>query len=83
MFTAVANQSLRFAAFQGLAIAWWFRATKGETLAQLHHRWRAGITASGAVISGRKMGMVGLACLCSTLVAIDGPLLQKSTTIKL
>lgn len=27
--TAVANQALRFAAFQGFAIAWWFNASRG------------------------------------------------------
>lgn len=34
--TAVANQALRFAAFQGVAIAWWFKALKGSTFARLH-----------------------------------------------
>jgi hypothetical protein len=37
--------------------------------------------ASGAVTSGRHLGLVGLACIASTLVFVDGPLLQKSTTI--
>lgn len=79
--TAIANQALRFAAFQGLAVAWWVRAMRGGTLAQLHRNWRAGITVGGAIISGRNMGLIGVACLASTLVAIDGPLLQKATTI--
>lgn len=80
--TAIANQALRFAAFQGLAIAWWTQATRGSTLAQMHRSWRAGMTAGGALIAGRNMGLIGLACLCSTLVAVDGPLLQKGTTIE-
>lgn len=40
------------------------------------------MTAGGAISSGRKMGLIGLACLCSTLVAVDGPLLQKATTVR-
>lgn len=34
--TAVANQALRFAAFQGVAIAWWIKAMHGSTFARLH-----------------------------------------------
>ena len=77
LFTAITNQALRFAAFQGLAIAWWSKATRGTTIAQLHRSWRAGMTAGGAIRSGRNMGLIGIACLCSTFVAMDGPLLQK------
>ena len=80
--TAVANQAMRFAAFQGIAIAWWYRATYGtSTLARLHYDWRAGTTVLGAVTAGRNMGFLGLASIFSTLVAIDGPFLQKATTI--
>ena len=79
--TAIANQAVRFAAFQGLAISWWFNALRGSSLAQLHRRWRAGMTVGGAVVAGRNMGLVGLACLFSTLVAIDAPLLQKAITV--
>ena len=79
--TAVANQALRFAAFQGVIVAWWERASRGSTLRQLHLDWRAGTTLLGALSSGRHMGVIGLACVFSTLVAVDGPLLQKSTTV--
>ena len=51
--TAVANQSMRYAAFQGVAIAWWFRASHGSTLARLHHDWRSGTTIRGALTAGR------------------------------
>lgn len=27
------------------------------------------------------MGLIGLACITSTIVAVDGPLLQKATTV--
>lgn len=81
--TAIANQALRFAAFQGLAVAWWLRAMRGSSLTQLHRNWRAGITMGGAITSGRHMGLIGVACLASTFVSIDGPLLQKGSTIGL
>lgn len=34
--TAIANQAVRFAAFQGVATAWWYRAAHGSTVARLH-----------------------------------------------
>ena len=33
--TAVANQALRFAAFQGVVVTWWYGALQGSTLAQV------------------------------------------------
>lgn len=80
--TAVANQALRFAAFQGVVIAWWVRASHGATLAQLHYDWRAGTTILGAIGTGRNMGFIGLACLMSTIVAVDGPLLYVFCVIR-
>lgn len=39
------------------------------------------MTILGAVTAGRGMGVLGLACIFSTLVAVDGPLLQKATHV--
>ena len=67
--TAISNQALRFASFQGVIIAWWSRAASGATLRRLHYDWRAGTTVLGALVAGREMGTVGLACvrgLCIT-----------------
>lgn len=44
IFTAIANLSMRYAAIQGVVIAWWNRASSGSTLAKLHWDWRAGTT---------------------------------------
>ena len=81
MCAAIANQSMRFAAFHGLVTTWWLKALQGSTLAQLHWNWRAGTTVGGAIMAGRNMGLLGLACISSTLIAIDAPLLQKATTV--
>lgn len=66
---------------QGVVIAWWIRARRGSTLAKLHHDWRSGTTLRGALTAGRHTGLLGLACIFSTLVVIDGPLLQRSSTV--
>ena len=47
IFTAIANLSMRYAALQGVVIAWWFRAIQGSTLAKLHWDWRSGTTLRG------------------------------------
>ena len=35
------------------------------------------------MIAGRNFNLLALACICVTFVAIDGPLLQKSSTVRL
>ena len=54
---------------------------RGSTLAKLHWDWRAGTTLRGALTSGRHIGLLGLACIASTFVVIDGPLLQRASTV--
>lgn len=49
IFTAVANLSMRYAALQGVVIAWWVRAMNGSTLAKLHWDWRSGTTLKGEI----------------------------------
>lgn len=82
IFTAIANLSMRYAAIQGVVLVWWTRALRGSTLSKLHWDWRSGTTLVGALTAGRYMGLLGLACILSTIVAVDGPLLQKSSTVK-
>lgn len=43
IFTAIANLSMRYAAIQGVVIAWWVKATKGSSLARLHWDYRSGV----------------------------------------
>lgn len=47
IFTAIANLSMRYAALQGVVIAWWLRAMDGRTLHKLHWDWRSGTTLKG------------------------------------
>ena len=54
---------------------------RGSGLAKLHYDWRAGTTLRGAITSGRHLGLLGLACIFSTIVVIDGPLLQRASTV--
>lgn len=42
IFTAIGNLSMRYAAFQGIVVAWWVRALHGSSLTKLHNDWKAG-----------------------------------------
>lgn len=79
IFTAIANLSLRYAAIQGVLVTWWIGALKGSSISNLHFNWRAGTSLYGAFIAGRRMGLIGIACIASTLVMLDGPLLQRAS----
>ncbi|KAF2484919.1 hypothetical protein BDY17DRAFT_93733 [Neohortaea acidophila] len=81
IFTAIANISIRYAVTQGVIITWWRRASKGSTIARLQSDWRAGTMLRGALTAGRQTGLLGLACIFATIVMIDGPLLQRASTV--
>ena len=83
VFTAIANLAMRYGCIQGIVVAWWMGALRGSTLSKLHWDWRSGTTLIGALTSGRQMGWLGLACIASTLVAVDGPLLYVSVYMHL
>lgn len=63
-------------------VTFWFRLLQGTTLAQLHRDWGYGFFVYKAVFSGRNFNLLALACICATLVAVDGPLLQRSSTVR-
>jgi hypothetical protein len=80
--TAIANLAMRYACIQGVVVAWWIRAMSGKaTLRRLHHDWKSGTTLIGALTAGRNLGFLGIAMIFSTVVVMDGPLLQKSTSV--
>lgn len=79
--TAVGNQAIGLAAAQGVLIAWWVGALNGSTLAKLHRDWDIGTALLSALTAGTHTNWISLACLFSTLVAIDGPLLQRATNV--
>lgn len=83
IITAVANQAVRYAALQGIVTAWWSLAMRssGATLLELHSAWTTGTGVWSALTAGKKTSIFAIVCVASTLVAIDGPLLQKASTI--
>lgn len=81
--TAVSNKALGFAVVQGAVTTWWIKALDGTTLQQMHRDWGYGLFVYRALGSGRHFNLLALACICGTFVAMDGPLLQRASSVKL
>lgn len=85
---AVTNMLARFAFSNGVRIAWWREALgggtgidKSTTVGKLQTCWSHADSFVSAICAGRHFGMVALAAIAVTLVAIDQPLLQRAVTV--
>ncbi|OCL14127.1 hypothetical protein AOQ84DRAFT_281733 [Glonium stellatum] len=81
ILSAVANALLRYALGEGLTIAWWVKALKGGTVGDLHRYWDYGSSLKASTMSGRHFNSVALATLIASVVVIDGPLLQRASSV--
>ena len=81
--STITNISLAFALSQGICISWWSKATKtGTRIRDLHHIWDFGNNFWAAIFSGRHVNAVAVASILVALSPINGPLLQRASTIK-
>ncbi len=67
-----------------MIVAWWYRALRGSSLGALHHDYFSGTSLNHAItsiFSTKRLSLLGLACIASTIVVIDGPLGQRSSTV--
>ena len=81
VFTAIANTLLRYLLAEGVQLSWWTKALDGATVGDLHRYWSFGSSAFAAALAGRHFNWISLASLITTLVVVDGPLLQRSSTV--
>lgn len=81
ILSALANSALRYALAESLALFWWRQALNGATLKDLHLSWAYATSFSKSLLSCNKFNTVALACIITTLVAVDGPLLQRSSSV--
>ena len=82
ILTAITNTFLRFAFSEGTTISWWKEAFKGGTIENLHRNWAYGLNLWAAVTSGRHLNMLAVGCILTSVVVIDGPLLQRASTVE-
>ena len=79
--SAATNVLLNYAMSEGCIIAWWLKALEGGDVNDLHRYWSYGTSVGAAALSGRNFNKVALACLLTSSLAINGPLLQRASTV--
>jgi hypothetical protein len=83
--TAVSNTALNCALAQAAPISFWYKAYKGSTIRELELEWEAGTMFPRAIIRGFRQGryfnLLTLSSLLVALVVIDGPLLQRASSV--
>ena len=77
---AISNIMLAFAVMQGIAIAWWRKALRGATIAELHKSWEFSMSISNIVFNLFSLDVVALAALATKIAIIDGVLFQRATS---
>lgn len=78
----VTNVCLFYVLKEGATIAWWRTAsqtTSTTTVGDLHRHWLYGSSLQDALLAGRKLNFVALACIAATLAQINSPLLQRAS----
>ena len=80
--STVTNVTVAYALMEGVSISWWHKATKdGTNVADLHRIWACGTSFVSALLCGRHVNLVAIASLLVAISAINGPLLQRASTI--
>ncbi|KAK4897559.1 hypothetical protein LTR27_004703 [Elasticomyces elasticus] len=78
---AVANSAISYAFAQATVIAWFYRASKGSTIRTLERQWEASDSLMHALLQGRNMNIVAVAAILVALMIVDGPLIQRASTV--
>ncbi|KAK3116143.1 hypothetical protein LTR53_003816 [Teratosphaeriaceae sp. CCFEE 6253] len=79
--SAVANAALAYAHARAVPIAWWSRASRGATMCDLEEHWEASSSMLRGALLVKKTNVVIAASLFVPLMMIDGPLLQRASSV--
>jgi hypothetical protein len=83
--TAMSNTALNAALAQAAPISWWYKACKGSTIQDLELEWEAGQSFPRAIYrslrQGRYFNLLTISSMIVALVVVDGPLLQRSSSV--
>lgn len=82
LVTAISNLCLTVAVGEGVAIAWWRRAMKGSTVAELHHQWQLsnGVFALFTQPKSVFASKIALAVLALQVTTLNSILYQRATS---
>jgi hypothetical protein len=77
---SASNLCLALAIAEGVAIAWWRKALKGATVAELHQSWAYSTSFSSIARHFWALDAIALAALATKLAIVDGVLFQRATS---
>ena len=80
--SALGNSSLKYAFSQGVTISWWGKVLQGGTLRELHQDWDYGMSIWASLTAGRNTNFVAIASILVSGAIIDGPLLQRASSVR-
>ena len=82
VLATIANALFRYAFREGATISWWTRALRGTSLDGLYRQWDHAQGVVPILTSGKHISLLAVVSLATTLLLIDGPLLQRASSIK-
>lgn len=77
---SVSNLCLALAIAEGVAVAWWRKALKGATVAELHQSWSFSMSFGSILQHFWRLDAIALAALGTKLAIVDGILFQRAST---
>ena len=85
--TALSNSALAYALLQAILISWWYKVSRGSTIRELELDWETGQSFSRGLgrglIYGRRIALITVASIAVAIVIIDGPLLQRASSVEI
>ncbi|RFU27228.1 hypothetical protein B7463_g9107, partial [Scytalidium lignicola] len=75
------NMLARYTFNEGVKIAWWYRALRGSSVRDLRDHWSHADGFWSALFSGRRFNLVALGSIAVTVMVIDQPLIQRSSSV--
>lgn len=79
--TACANAALAFAWLEAGPVHWWHAALQGQSVRSLETRWQVSRSVVQALFHARHLRLLNVACFAAAFVIIDGPLLQRASSV--
>ena len=81
IIAAVANSSLVLARALAIPISFWYHSFNGASVASLERHWQVSHSLVRAILHIKHLSLLSVVCVATSFVIIDGPLLQKASTV--
>ena len=78
---AISNSAVRLGHFHSVPISWWHHASKGGSIRTLERHWEINNSVAREIYHSRHLSVLNLACIAVSLAVIDGPFLQRASTV--